>query len=267
MDIEALLAESNLEATAEDSAYENDEFDDDGTDTLDSKDGTSNATDKMAILKAAAAKVALEEKRIADKVFNTTADSIQEDIKARNLSERDAESILAGASKVVNEHYNKIDGTDADKYKTIEEKSEDEDEGDDDEDEETEQDPELNQTLLFAVHEDKVENVKKILQKGAYYFSRDRHGWTPLHWAAAKGFVDVVEVLLDHVKKAGKSVGKYINSQDKLAGWTPMHVSAGIVDSRIFYLSGNMSMFALLNTCINFILCSYCFLSSHRLRV
>lgn len=229
MDIEALLAASNLEATADDSGYNTDEFEDEGTDQGNSKDGKSGPEDKIAILKAAAAKVAVEEKRIADRVFHETADDIREDLKAKKLSERDAEDILADASKAVNEQYNKQGAPDADKFRTIEkEKDSDEeaDEGEDDEeeDENANEDPQLNRSLLFACFNEKVELLKSTLKKGAYYFTRDRHGWTALHWAASKGNEDLAEALLSHVQGTGRNLSKFVNAQDKISGWTAMHV-------------------------------------------
>ena len=228
MDIEALLAESNMEAVASDSAYDTDEFEDDANDTIDSssRGGDSNGmgSDKLAILRAAAAKVALEDKRVADKVFHETADDISVEIKIQKKAERDPESILADASRTVNEHHNRQDDTEADKYRAIEEDEEDEDEGEDDE-ENTCDDPQLNQSLLFASRNDKNENVKNALKKGAYYFTRDRHGWTALHWAASKGCDEVIEVLLDFAKKNDKNVNKFINAQDSITGWTALHVS------------------------------------------
>lgn len=234
MDIEALLAASNLEAAAEDSGYNTDEFEDEGTDQSDNKDEKAGlGEDKMAILKAAAAKVAVEEKRNADRVFNDTADNIREDFKAKKQSERSAEDILADASKAVNEHYNKQGAPDAEKFRTIEEEKEKEkesdeemDEGEDDEEEgDTNEDPQLNRTLLFACFNEKVELLKSTLRKGAYYFTRDRHGWTALHWAASKGNEDLTEALLSHVKGTGRNLSRFVNAQDKISGWTPMHVS------------------------------------------
>lgn len=234
MNIEALLAESNLEATAEDSGYNTDEFEDEGTDQSgDGKPGLG--TDKLAILKAAAAKVAVEEKRIADRVFNETADGIREDFKAKKLAERDAEEILADASKAVNEQYNKQGAPDADKYRTIEEDKESDEEGDEGEDDEEDlgnEDPQLNKSLLFACFNEKMELLKTTLKRGAYYFTRDRHGWTALHWAASKGNEELAEAILSHVQGTGRNLSKFVNAQDKISGWTAMHVSFLITRTR-----------------------------------
>jgi hypothetical protein len=248
MDLGSLLAESNRDAAREEN-YDIDEFEEDADD--------SHGVDKVAVLRAASAKVALEEKKIADRIFNTVADDIDTDLRSKKLDNRERErgrdnevelkskkverdrddelAILAAASREVNENYNKVDTVEnADRYKTSpigkeekehtpEPESEDDpDEGEDDEDEEN--DDALNTTLIFAVHDEKQEGVKKALKKGAYYFARDRRGWTPLHWAASKDNEDIIDILIEHVKKEGKNVSRYINSQDKIAGWTPLHV-------------------------------------------
>lgn len=224
MDITALLAESNKEAAADDSAYDTDEFEDDAAGAVATESSTKE--EKIALLKAAAAKVAVEEKRVADRVFHEMAGGIADTIKAQKQAEVDPESILANASRTVNEHYNRQDPSDAHKFQAVEEKGsddEDEDEGEDDEDEDA-GDAQLNEGLLFAVFNERLEAVKTALRKGANYFMRDRHGWTPLHWAAAKGYADIMEALIDHAKVNNKNVARYINSQDTITGWTPLHV-------------------------------------------
>jgi hypothetical protein len=221
MDIAALLAESNLEAAAEEGTYDTDEFEDEYADSKGQNDG--GPTDAGAVLKAAATKVAVEEKKVADKVFNETAGGIGHEIKQQKAADKNPEAILASASRTVNEHYNRQDPSEAAKFRAVDEK-EDEGEGESDE-EDANEEPELNQSLLFAVFNERLEGVKTALRKGANYFYRDRHGWTALHWAASKGYDDIIEALIDHVKSKGRNIAKYINAQDTLTGWTPLHVS------------------------------------------
>jgi hypothetical protein len=222
MDIAALLAESNLEAAAEEGTYDTDEFEDEYADSKGQNDG--GPTDAGAVLKAAATKVAVEEKKVADKVFNETAGGIGDEIKQQKAADKNPEAILVSASRTVNEHYNRQDPSEAAKFRAVDEK-EDEGEGESDE-EDANEEPELNQSLLFAVFNERLEGVKTALRKGANYFYRDRHGWTALHWAASKGFDDIIEALIDHVKSKGRNIAKYVNAQDTLTGWTPLHVSA-----------------------------------------
>lgn len=237
MDIGALLAETNKEAAHEED-YDVDEFENE-----EAEDTPKHGVDKVAVLKAASAQVALEEKKIADRIFNTVADDMREDARAKknvDRSDRDDFAVLADASREVNEKLNKLDTVEnAQKYKTVPDKREDKeepeekeaepesdedpDEGEDDEEDEN-YDHELNQSLIFAVHNERPEAVRTALKNGAYYFARDRHGWTALHWAASKGNEDIMEILIEYVDKQGKNVKKYINSQDTICGWTPMHV-------------------------------------------
>jgi ankyrin repeat protein len=52
--------------------------------------------------------------------------------------------------------------------------------------------------LHSAAFDGNVEEVKKLLKKGADPNIKDKYGWTPLHWAASGGHVDVVKLLLVH---------------------------------------------------------------------
>lgn len=227
MDLAALLVQSNLEAAAEDGAYDTDEFEEEQPSSNAKK--SDGPVDTRAVLRAAADKVAVEEKKVADRVFNDTAGEMGQEIKAQKKPAEDPEAILANASRTVNEHYNRQDPSEAAKYSAAEEKqqpAEDEDEGESDEDDGNDDDPELNQSLFFAVFNERLEAVKTALRKGANYFARDRHRWTPLHWAASKGYEDILEALVDHAKSKGRNIAKYVNAQDSLTGWTALHVSA-----------------------------------------
>ena len=200
MDIEALLLASNKEAADElEDAYEDVfEEEDTGGDTEPNK---SSEVDKAAVLMAAAQTVAKEEKRYADKVLFETADQINESYKS-------ADQILEDASKEVNKFYNdKADEKEAEKFtaqpelepEPAEEKKEEESDGksssdDDDDDGEEDEDGDaddeermrLDQSLLFACFNEKLDGTRTALKKGANYFTRDRHGWTALMWVASK---------------------------------------------------------------------------------
>ncbi len=45
--------------------------------------------------------------------------------------------------------------------------------------------------------------VRDLLLRGANPGPRDHAGWTPLHEASQRGFIEIVEVLLDTKKKGG----------------------------------------------------------------
>ena len=65
-----------------------------------------------------------------------------------------------------------------------------------------------------------VEHLGYLVAYGAHIYARDVHGWTPLHYAAYMGHVDLVEQLL------------YYGADPQAAdeqGRTPLHVTAGKV--------------------------------------
>ena len=68
--------------------------------------------------------------------------------------------------------------------------------------------------LLDAAENGDLIKVKTALEKGANPNAKDKHGWTPLHWAALGSNVKIVRVLLKH--------GADPNAKDKY-GWTPLH--------------------------------------------
>jgi len=233
MDIGALLAKSNVEAAREED-YDADDFENDDAGATNTQE-----VDTAAVLRAATAKVEVEEKKIADRILYAVDNEMSNVLKAQKAASEDPEAILAEASKQVNEILNKLDTTEnAQKYKTVAKESEakedkeveptsegdDPDEGEDDE-EDLNEEPELNRSLIYAVYDEKPEAVKTALKNGAYYFTRDRHGWTPLHWAASKGNEDIIDILVEHVRKQDKNVLWYVNAKDTICGWTPLHVS------------------------------------------
>jgi hypothetical protein len=60
-------------------------------------------------------------------------------------------------------------------------------------------------------------HIQALLKRGAKANFQGPGKYTPLHFAAAAGFVDVVELLLDH--------GADINATSKWL-WTPLHLAA-----------------------------------------
>ena len=77
------------------------------------------------------------------------------------------------------------------------------------------------------------ENKNAVLKK-------DRHGWNSVHWACSKGFDDILEVLLNHLRDIhGADVLKSVlECADSISGWCPLHVSI-IINIVILYLSNN----------------------------
>jgi ankyrin repeat protein len=117
-------------------------------------------------------------------------------------------------------------------------------------------DPQKNAELIIACYKGEGRRVDQILGDGANYFARgghtplplplthlplplthlplplthlplpDRHGWTGLMWAAANGFDDIIDILLDHVGDR-KKFRSFINAKDHISGlgWTALHIA------------------------------------------
>lgn len=90
------------------------------------------------------------------------------------------------------------------------------------EEDEEEREYKDNNLFMISCFKRDIDAVERHLERGANSMYRDRHGWTSLHWAAAKGFDDIAELLISRF--SGTNLKKYVNSKDKITGWTPLHV-------------------------------------------
>jgi Ankyrin repeats (3 copies) len=126
----------------------------------------------------------------------------------------------------------------------------DEDKNDDDDDDEgsdEDGDPELNTALLLAVYHGDIKKMKKLLDSGARYFTRDRHRWTALMWACSGGHDEIVETLLSYVEK--RKLKQFLNAKDNITGWTALHVrhinllSVAFLDSNDSVYINNVTVF------------------------
>lgn len=52
--------------------------------------------------------------------------------------------------------------------------------------------------LHKAVQAGDLETVKKLIANGANVNKQDNRTWTPLHWAADKGYVEIAKLLLEN---------------------------------------------------------------------
>ncbi len=52
--------------------------------------------------------------------------------------------------------------------------------------------------LIEAVKAGNVASAKELVASGADVNQQDKHGWTPLNWAAGKGNLEMVSLLLEH---------------------------------------------------------------------
>ena len=75
----------------------------------------------------------------------------------------------------------------------------------------------------ISIHEDvgrgNIEAVKQHLADGADVHAKDKHGWTPLHYAACDGHKEIAELLI--------AKGADVNDMDALSGWTPLDYANG----------------------------------------
>lgn len=222
MDIASLLA-----AADEEVEYDKDDFED--TDKLqlaieqsnDTKGQTVSSPKKgsaASILAAAAQTVAKEERQEAAEIFNESAKAVVAEVRKAADPDASALEILIEASKEVNTLHNIANPA-------TPESSEDEAEEDGLTEDDEEHDAESSRDLVFACHNGEVERVRKLLRKNADILHRDRHGWTGLHWAAARGHCEVIEELVAFCKSSGKKLKTLLHAQDALAGWTPLHVA------------------------------------------
>jgi hypothetical protein len=93
---------------------------------------------------------------------------------------------------------------------------------DDDEGSDEDGDAELNTALLLAVYHGDIKKMKKLLDSGARYFTRDRHRWTALMWACSGGHDEILETLLSYVEK--RKLKQFLSAKDNITGWTALHV-------------------------------------------
>jgi hypothetical protein len=205
----------------------------------------------ISILQSSAAAVQLEDTITADRVLqNVTKDILSEE--DYNELAADVDELLKSSEEIPPAYHNikqnkvTVDYDDPGEINYSSEKEDpyysdsrfEKDAGDDegkfekevsdegDEDSEREDgDKDLDNRLILACARPNYDAVISALKHGAYLFCRDRHGWTPLHWAASKGATDLVELLLEKRKKTGKKIKPFVNAADTIAGWTPLHVS------------------------------------------
>ncbi|KAJ9601555.1 hypothetical protein L9F63_000298 [Diploptera punctata] len=74
--------------------------------------------------------------------------------------------------------------------------------------------------LLSAAKENNLISVQKLLKAGAYHSAPDKEEYTPLHWAAARGNLDIAQTLLDSGANIENKGGKKFH-------FTPLHLASG----------------------------------------
>jgi hypothetical protein len=220
MDIGSLLAAVDKEV-GDAPSYDDDLFE---------NDVGSPKKSAMDVLKAAANVVEKEEKFEVKKLFKESAKEAKE-ISDQIIEEQDykkgGDDDDADVLKMLNDAGKEVEDLHKETNVKIAKKVVVEEEIDHgvETDEDEEFDDDISQQLLHACHLGKLDKVEKLLDKsGVNLMYRDRHGWTPLHWAASKGNTEIMEELIRHRKRQNKKMKKFLNAQDELAGWTPLHV-------------------------------------------
>ncbi|MFP3032786.1 MAG: ankyrin repeat domain-containing protein, partial [Wolbachia sp.] len=77
---------------------------------------------------------------------------------------------------------------------------------------------ELDEKLLMAVKDNNLSEVGDLINRNANVNARDMYSWTPLHWAAFKGYLEVAEFLV----KKGADVNV---ASENLYGSRPIHIA------------------------------------------
>jgi hypothetical protein len=268
MDIGSLLAAADSEIPKDEiaAAYVDDFENENEHSRNDNKPATATE-----ILKSAAMRVDKEEQIEAKQLFRESANEVKELLDKRRSTDEyeemgrgsdggDAMDILLAADRNVSKLHQEGN---IEVFKSTEDIDIDEGlDSDNDEDEEGSYDKDVNEALLHACHQGRVNDVEKILSlQGVNIMYRDRHGWTFLHWAASKGHNDIIELLINYRRNQRRKLKKFLNAQDELAGWTPLHVRED--NCACFYsfsLWCFLSFFSLLNSFSCLSLCRLCFL-------
>lgn len=81
----------------------------------------------------------------------------------------------------------------------------------------------INKELIIASKHGKSDVILNLIGKGASVYCIDPHGWSSLHWACANGHLHAVQNICDSIKDS-RRLSNYVNSREKLAGWTSLHV-------------------------------------------
>lgn len=197
-------------------SYLEDEFEDDAApkksvqpvqpNTAKTEDRPNRGMSRSDILKRASQAVAIQEKRDADKYFETISAS-----ELDTSSHKDQKIMISDQSS--------------------ENDDDDDDDGDDDAyDGRSEASQNLASRLLYYCSQEDVPSLQSLLSehKGGENLVRhakDRHAWTSLHWAASKGNVELVNVLIGAISTKSRK-RKFANKADDIAGFTPLHLAA-----------------------------------------
>lgn len=86
---------------------------------------------------------------------------------------------------------------------------------------------EVNKALFKAVESGNIEEVKEFIREGADVNATDRARWTPLHFASARGYEGIVDLLIEK--------GAKVDAKDT-SGWTPLWLASNHRNQRMMQL-------------------------------
>ena len=172
----------------DDNEFEEEEGDDSERYAPQAPQGKKSGLSRADVLKEAAQIVQREEDREAEVALKTVSRNIGDEIcKAKELSDDDEDD----------EDYGNGNLSNADKE------------------------------LQFACYHGVTSDCRRALRNGGSIMKRDKHGWLPIHWAAAHGHEQIIDVLLESTSiDTEKKKLKYINAQESITGFTPLHLSS-----------------------------------------
>ena len=79
----------------------------------------------------------------------------------------------------------------------------------------------LNEQLIEAVRESRIDEVKTLLELGANINYRGSNGWCSVHWVARTGNL----MLMEYLHKQGADTSK----PDRPDAWQPLHVVSSLL--------------------------------------
>ena len=170
---------------------------------------------RSSFLADAAKVVAKEERQVTRDMMNVAAKEIKRATLAASEEEDDALALAA-----------------IEAYK--ERRPDDDDDDDDNDDDVIVHDKTggrirqaLNDVFLVACFRGNMKQVHEVLDKGASYRYKDRHGWSGLHWAASSNSYDILRLIIKEAANdlSPSKLKKFVNGQALQTGWTPLMVA------------------------------------------
>lgn len=144
----------------------------------------------------------------------------------RDYQSRRGDINESAATKTENSNYRRDSPHSEDK----EDSKSEPDDDDSDEDCTDSNTPEID-IFFAAIYRGDLNSIQKAMENGDVTIKcRDRHGWTVIHWAVAKGYDNILKYLISEIQRTKQNISKLINTKEKITGWTPLHVSSSFYE-------------------------------------